>query len=177
MNQDQGNFWNCPFYIRDVVNTAVAIEEMRSADVGFTALQGQQGAQAADIGGGDLELRIAELQLVFEHAYGEIVTTCAKNRIFDILDGSKQFNVGLLTSVEPFNETWNAQQTVGVHHRGDHARAARKRHRDQFFTYPSQRHAEKFFQAQMRGDFLRHNGAHVCTNGRGTPKKFFQRRA
>ncbi len=176
MNQDQRHIRNRFFYVGNIVDAAGGIEKMRTGDMRFAPLQRQQAAQAADIRGGDLKLRMAEFKLVFEHAYGKIVAAGAENRILDVLHGPKQFDFSFVAGVEPFDQTGDAQQAIGMDHRGDHARAARKRHGHEFFSDPSQSHAQEFFQTKMRGDFLGHERAHVRMHRRGGAEKFFQRR-
>jgi hypothetical protein len=72
---------------------------MCAGHVGLAALQRQQTSKAADIGSRNFELRMMLLELIFDHTDGEIVTTGAKNRIFDILSRTKQIDLNFLTFV------------------------------------------------------------------------------
>src|SRR5581483_10926414 len=115
VNQCDRQPGNRPPDIGNIVNAALRIEQVGAGQVSLAAPEREQSAETADVGGGNLQLRMAPLQLVFEHADGEIVAAGAENRIFDVGEGPKQLDLSFLAGVEPFDQAGNAQQTIGPH--------------------------------------------------------------
>jgi hypothetical protein len=103
---------------------------MSAGHVGLAAGKRKQTAKAANVGSGDLKLRVKLFQLIFDHTNGEIMTAGAENRVFDIFSGPKQIDLNFFAAVQSLDETWNPQQAIGVNHRRNHPGASCKRDRD-----------------------------------------------
>jgi hypothetical protein len=69
----------------------------------FAAFHREQTAQTTDVGRGDFQFRVAQFELVFEHADRLVVAARAKYRILDVGDGPEQLDLGFLAGVETFN--------------------------------------------------------------------------
>src|SRR5258708_31141513 len=99
------HFGNRSLDVGNIVDAGLRIQQMGSGHVRFAALKREQTAQAADIGGGNLELRVTQFQLIFQHANRQIMTTGAENRIFDVCDRPQQLDLGLLARIQSLDET------------------------------------------------------------------------
>ena len=122
---------------------------MSAANMRFAPPHRQKRAHAADVAGGDLETRMQALELVAKNIDGKIVAAGTKDRALDFFGGSEQLDLHRFAGIDAFTETWDTHQTIRLHHGGYHTRAAAQRHCDQFVFYPSQRHPDQFFHAQM----------------------------
>ena len=97
------------FDVRDVVDARFRVKQMSASDMGLAALQRQQASQAADIRCCDLQFRVSQLELVFEYSDGEVVTTRAKDGIFNFLFGPQQFHLYFLARIQTFDKAGDAQ--------------------------------------------------------------------
>ncbi len=138
MHQRNGNFWNRPLDVGNVVGPRFGIEQMSAGDMGLAALEREQTAQAADVSGGDLELGVAQFQLIFQYADRKVVAAGAENRVLDVFDRPQELDLGLIAGVQAFDQTGYPHQAVGMNHGGDHARAAGERHGDKSFAHTPQ---------------------------------------
>src|SRR5690242_15999228 len=166
MDQDYGNIWDHPLDIGNVVNTAVGVEKMRARHVALTALQCEQSAETSHVSRSDFDVRMPLLQLIFQYSDRQIMASGAKNRVLDIRERPEQFDIRFFTGVQPLDETGNAHQTIRMDHRRNNACTARQRHRHYLLADSAQRHADKFFQAEMRSNLFRQNGTNVRVSRR-----------
>ena len=100
MDQYDGNVWDHPLDIGNVVNTAFGIEKMRAGHVVLTALQRQQSTETSYVSRSNLDFRMPQLQLIFQYSDRQVMTPGAKNRVLDILERPKQFDINLFAGIQ-----------------------------------------------------------------------------
>ena len=133
---------------------------MRADDVRFAALECNEPAQRADVAGRDLEPGGLGAELVVEHADAQVVAAGEQDGVVHLVERPEQFHVGLDAGVQSLVPRRDAQHTVGLDHRGNHARAAADRGGDQPAAHAPQVDAHELFQPQARGNLARQHGRH-----------------
>src|SRR5688572_24826966 len=105
------------------------------------------------------------------------MTACAENRMVDFFLGPKQTYLDFLSGVQALDGARNTQQPVRVHHGRDHSGSPRERHGNQFLPHTPERYPDKFFEAEMRCELLRDQGANGGITRRPAAEKLLQSRA
>ena len=111
--EDGGQPGEQPLDVRDVVGAGGRVQQVGAGHVRLAAADGMQSAEAAHVGGGDLEARVPALELVLQHADGQVVAAGAEHRVLDLLRRSQKLNADLLAGVDSFHASRNAQEPVG----------------------------------------------------------------
>src|SRR4030042_4227026 len=88
--------------VRKVVSSGLGIEEMKACHMAYSVPYRKEPSQAAHGMGGEVDGRIESPQQVGEQIEGEVMASHHDNGVYDLFNGSQEFDLCLLILIQAF---------------------------------------------------------------------------